>query len=302
MSPPAGTGKRIAHAGEWLVFLAAGGLLRILPRGVARSAGAALGRFAFDVLRIRRAVAIENVRARLAPQGGEWEAARIARASYEVMARTFVDVLRADRFDDAAIRAAIACDEVARVVQNGEMARGSVLVSGHFGNWELFPIAAARFRTNVGVIAGDQSNAKVGGAIEKARLRAGVRTFSSRTGIREAIRFLRSGGILATLMDQDARRKGIFVDFLGVPASTHTGIVALALREGIPLVPLAIVDEGGPARVVAGPAWRGGDGTTEEAKLRDGAAHFNRFLEEQVRAHPEQYFWAHRRWKTRPGS
>jgi KDO2-lipid IV(A) lauroyltransferase len=61
-----------------------------------------------------------------------------------------------------------------------------------------------------------------------------------------------------------------------------------------------LVDEGARYRLVLGRTWRPDPARSAEDNLRDGAVQFHRFLEEQVRAHPENYFWAHRRWKTRP--
>ncbi len=297
---PAPARRRASHFFEWIAFAGFTGILRALSRDGARAVGAFLGRAAFDAFRVRRRVAVENVMLRLGPSGGKREAERIARASYEVFGRTYADMLRSDRIRGDMIWSAIDREGVTRVVEHASTGSGCILVSGHFGNWELFTIAASRLRENVGVIAGDQSNTRVGDAIVATRAKNGVRTFSSKTGVRASIRFLRERGMLCTLMDQDARRKGIFVPFLGLPASTHTGMLALAMREGMALFPIAILDQGAQARVIEGPSWNAREGISEEENLREGAELFSRFLEEQVRAHPEQYFWAHRRWKTRP--
>jgi lauroyl/myristoyl acyltransferase len=76
--------------------------------------------------------------------------------------------------------------------------------------------------------------------------------------------------------------------------------VSLAMRTGTPLVPGLLVDHDGTYRFVAGEIWRPDPQLGEEENLRAGAVHFHRFLEESVRRDPANYFWAHRRWKTRP--
>jgi KDO2-lipid IV(A) lauroyltransferase len=102
-------------------------------------------------------------------------------------------------------------------------------------------------------------------------------------------------------MDQDARRKGVFVEFLGAPAACHTGVVKLAIRSGKPLIAGVLVDGGsGTYRLVRGPVWRADPSRSDEENELDGTTVFHRFLEEQVRAHPGNYLWAHRRWKTAP--
>jgi KDO2-lipid IV(A) lauroyltransferase len=295
--------RRAKRALERVGFALLLAVILPLPRGAAMRVASALGTFAFDVVRLRRKVAVANVRERLSPAGGEPEAVRIARESYRVMARTFFDLLRFDRIDDAALWRALPRDEfeVFRSVSAEE--NGAVLVSGHFGNWELLVLGIRRMGLPVSALAADQANRTVDAYVKEARARAGIPTLSARRGVRAAFDALHSGAYVATLLDQDARRKGVFVEFLGAPASTHTGVVAMAMRAGRPLLPGVLIDRGGGRwyRFVRGEAWRADPALSEEENLRAGAAHFARFLEEQVRAHPDNYLWAHRRWKTRPG-
>ena len=285
---------------EWIAFRCLGGLVGILPRRAALFFGTALAYFAFDVLRIRRRVAIENVERYLSPSGGRRQAVRIARRSYAVIARTFIDIFHAPNVSSDEMWKLIPYNEVERVAQVVMKRHGAVLVSGHFGNWELLIHSLRRIFPKVRVIVGDQSNRRIDAAVKTIRERGGIPAISSRTGIREAMLFLREGGAVATLMDQNARKHGIFVDFLGAPASTHTGMVALALRAGVPFIPVVLVDQGSSYQLEISPAWESLAGASEEENLRLGAIHYSRFLEEQVRRHPDNYFWAHRRWKKSP--
>jgi KDO2-lipid IV(A) lauroyltransferase len=291
-------GRRAKRALETLAFRVFLTTVRGLPHDAAVRLGAGLGRFAF-ALGLRRKVAVRNVEERLAPEGGRHAAERIARESYEVAGRTFVHLLRADLLDDRSIWRLVSREAI-ETVSTFRDAAGTILVSGHFGNWELLVLAIRRAGIPTAAMAGDQSNAYVDTAIRAIRARAGVRPLSARSGLRDALGLLREGGCLATLMDQDARSKGIFVDFLGAPASAHVGIVTLAMRTGSSVVPGVLVDEHGRYRFVPGVAWRPRAGVSDEENARAGAEHFHRFLEAQVRQHPGNYFWAHRRWKTRP--
>ena len=292
--------SRLGHGVEYVGFRALAAAVRSGPRRRAVSLAGALGRFAFDRVGIRREVAMRDVRERLAHPGGEGEARAIARRSYEVAARTFVDLVRIDRISDAELWSVVSRAEIEGLLPVLSADRGGVLVSGHFGNWELLVLAIRRLGVPVGAMAADQANPHVDERIKAGRRAAGIDPISSRRGLRQALRLLRANGFVATLMDQDARHRGIFVDFLGVPSSTHTGPAAMALRTGSPLVPGVLVDEGSRYRFVQGETWTASPDLDEAANLRAGAEHFNRFLAERVRADPGNYFWAHRRWKTRP--
>lgn len=291
--------KRALERAGFALLLA---LIRPLPRAAAMRVASFLGALAFDGLRLRRKVALANVRERLAPAGGEAEAVRIARESYRVMARTFVDLLRVDRLDDETLWRLVRREEfeVFRTISATEP--GAVLVSGHFGNWELLVLGARRMGVPLRAVAKDQANSAVDAHVKRARGRAGIATLSARRGVRAALDTVRAGDFVATLLDQDARRKGVFVDFLGAPASSHTGVVAMAVRTGLPLISGVLIDPGSGRdyRLAMAEPWRADPALPEEENLRAGVAHFHRFLERQVREHPANYLWAHRRWKTRP--
>ncbi len=288
------------HSFEYAGFLGLAAVVRAGSRARAAATATRVGRFAFDVTGIRRAVAIANVCDRLTPPGGKEEARAIARRSYEVAARTFVDLVRADRISDDELWSVVRREEIEGLLPVLEAGRGGVLVSGHIGNWELLVLAIRRLGVPVGAMAADQANPRVDARIKATRRAAGVEPLSARTGLRAAVRCLRSDGFVATLMDQDARHRGLFADFLGTPASTHTGPVAMAMRTRSPLVPGVLVDDGASYRFVRGEVWRPSGDLDETANLRGGVEHYNRFLEANVRANPGNYFWAHRRWKTRP--
>lgn len=290
--------RRWRHRFELLGFYLLRGAVLVLPMPAAVAVGAALGRLAF-ALGLRRRVAVENVEQRLAPAGGKREAERIARESYRVAGRTFVHLLRSDRLDEAALWRLVSRADVERLAAlRGDSA--ALFVSGHFGNWELAALALRRCGTPLAALAAEQANPSVDVALRGVRARGGIRPLSTRSGLRDAIRLLRHGTSLITLPDQDARSKGVFVQFLGAAASAHVGVASLAQRSGAALVPFVLVDRRGAYEVVSGTAWRPDPSAKKEDNERAGAEHFHRFLEEQVRRHPENYLWAHRRWKTRP--
>ena len=292
--------RRTKHALEAFFFRALALLLRAVPRRVARTVGTGLARFTFDVLGIRRRVAITNVLERLQPAGGEREAAHIARESYAVHARTFVDLLRLDRFTDERLWSILPREHVQWFIDLLKEGQGCLLVSAHFGNWEIFALGLARCGIPMHVLANDQANARVNEYVNAVRRSAGIETLSSRKGLRDAVRVLRENGFLATLMDQDAHEKGVFAEFLGTPTATHTGPLALAARTRTPLVAAVFAEHEGRYTFLRTEPWRPRSGATEEESLREGAEQFNRFLEKAVRRFPDNYFWAHRRWKTRP--
>jgi KDO2-lipid IV(A) lauroyltransferase len=189
-----------------------------------------------------------------------------------------------------------------RMVEALLSGRPVLLVTGHFGNWEMggYLMGLLGFRTFA-----------IARALDNPHLDRFLRGFRERTGQRvlakqgefERIRdVLDGGGVLGTLADQDAGQRGPFVEFFGRPASTHKAVAVMALEYGVTLVVLGVPQVGEPMRyrtevedVIRPEEYDGRPDAIPAITQR-----FTSALERVVRRHPEQYFWLHRRWKHQP--
>jgi KDO2-lipid IV(A) lauroyltransferase len=179
---------------------------------------------------------------------------------------------------------------------------GCILVTGHYGNWEIAAATVASRGVPIAAIVRRQGNRLVDERLDQLRRRLGVETIYQGEAPSRVPRVLRGNGVVGIVGDQDARRAGIFVPFFGRPASTHRGPALFALRLGAPVFACVArrLPEAGVRYEVAGervPVPRTGD---LEADVRALTALLAARLEAQVRRAPEQYFWFHRRWKTQP--
>jgi len=119
--------------------------------------------------------------------------------------------------------------------------------------------------------------------------------------MRPILKGLKNKELIGILLDQNTHRNaGVFVDFFGPPACTNEGLALLALRTETPVIPLFCMREGDRFRVEFGsalPLVRTGD---KGRDIKINTRQYNRALEEIIRRYPEQWFWVHQRWKTRP--
>jgi KDO2-lipid IV(A) lauroyltransferase len=180
--------------------------------------------------------------------------------------------------------------------------RPCLLVGAHFGNWELagYTMGLLGFRTHA--IARPLDNQYLDGFLRKFREGTGQRVLAKKGDFDQMTELLAGGGLLATLADQDAGQRGLFVDFFGRPASTHKAVALMALEYNVPLLVGGVPRVGEPMRYqvviedVIEPA--------EYAERPDAAQaitqRFTSALERLIRRYPEQYFWLHRRWKHQP--
>jgi KDO2-lipid IV(A) lauroyltransferase len=180
--------------------------------------------------------------------------------------------------------------------------RPLLLVTGHFGNWELggYILGLLGFQTHA--IARPLDNPHLDDFLRTFRERTGQKLLAKHGDFDHMTELLSSNGIIATLADQDAGQRGLFVDFFGRPASTHKAVALMAIRHRVPLLVIGVRKVGEPFgyQVVLQDLIR----TEEYADRPDGikamTQRFTRSLEDVIRTAPEQYFWLHRRWKHQP--
>jgi len=183
-----------------------------------------------------------------------------------------------------------------------QVQRGGPLIffSGHIGNWELLPVAAAAQGLPVAGVYRAATNPAVDAIIMKLRQpEAGtaVPMFpKGATGARRALQHLAKGGALAFLMDQKMN-DGVAASFFGLPAMTASAPAAMALRLGCPIIP-AYVQRVGPARfrLVCEPPLELPDSGDRQADILAVTQAVNDHLERWIRARPESWLWMHRRW------
>ncbi len=179
--------------------------------------------------------------------------------------------------------------------------KGAIIISGHFGLWELVPPWLASTGHPITVVVRRQNNPYVDRWFEQMRRRHGAHTTDSGFGIREILRSLRQGHILALMIDQDNGKQGIFVRFFKKWASAPTGPAQIALKTGAPIVPLAIFpDYADRHRLVIFPPIRPQDFSDDTAGQQKLTAEYTGIMEEVIRSQPHNWFWLHRRWKTQP--
>jgi KDO2-lipid IV(A) lauroyltransferase len=183
--------------------------------------------------------------------------------------------------------------------------RPVLVVTGHFGNWEMAGFALGLFGFRTYAIARVLDNPRLEAYFKRFRQGTGQTIIAKKDDFDRLTDVLSGGGKVATLADQDAGPRGVFVDFFGRPASTHKAVALMAIQFD------AVMAVIGVPRVGEGP-----DGFTysihcedvidpREYAARPDAVRaiterYTVALERMIRRHPEQYFWLHRRWKSQP--
>ncbi len=269
-----------------------------LPIEAAQRVGAQIGHFGFDVVRARRSVSIENIETSLGVS--RREATQIARASYANWGRclmefsAFAHLTKAEMLDLVAVEG---LENLDRVHQAG---KGGVLTSGHLGNWELIAATLSAIERPIHGLIGQQSNTRVDDVMNDLRRRQNIPLITKSVALRKVLQVLKAKEFVVMLADQDARKSGVFVEFLGRPASTVRGPALFAIRSGCPVLPTFVARVGTKHRLIIEAPIYPATMEDEDEQVRDLTQRYTDRLAAHIRERPEEYFWPHRRWKTKP--
>lgn len=195
----------------------------------------------------------------------------------------------------------------ARVIAAIATARPVIVLGGHFGNWEVSMASFGMFGVPMGIIARALDNPYLHAWFRDYRQKTGHQMILKKGGFDDLLEVISHRGCVGLLADQDAGQRGLFVDFFGQPASTFKSIALLAKEYD------ALICVGYARRLadnlIDGRWSRFEVGCidiidpreiTSNDEIRDITQRYTQALEQAIRLAPEQYFWVHRRWKSKP--
>ncbi len=239
------------------------------------------------------------------PDRTEKELRRILRASYINLGRGGAEYIRLAGFFHMRLKERVAYDRYRywKEVAAKYPGKGIVVLSAHFGNFELFACAHAMHGHQISLVHHTQRFLAGDALMTFARERCGVEILRKHSAARAALKALRSGEMVGVPFDQNAKRsEAVWVPFFGEPAATTSGLARMVAISGAPVIPAFIVREadGRHHRIEIQdeiPIQRSGDA---EADVLENTRRFVKTIEEMVRRYPEQFLWTHRRYRTRP--
>jgi KDO2-lipid IV(A) lauroyltransferase len=285
----------------YLVIRCAVCVLQALTLETGRSLAELLAWLAYHVDRRHRDVALDNLRQAFPDQHSEAELRRRVLDVYRHFAGIVLEMVHLPRkLHACSWRRYISLPEGREVVNALLSDRPVLIVTGHYGNWEMAGYALAMFGFKSSAIARPLDNPYLDDFIRRFRGKTGQKLLAKKGEFELIEEVLKEKGILCTLGDQDAGQRGLFVEFFGRPASTHKAIALLALEHRAHLLVAT-------ARKIAEPmryAIEIGDALApeqaESLSVRTLTQRLTTALEGLVRRDPWQYFWLHRRWKHQP--
>lgn len=300
LTPP----PSLAHRLEYWSLRAVIGAFAMLPRRLALRVGALLGSLLYWVDGRDRRVALFNLGIAF-PHKSVEERQRILRASCRNLGRMAAEICHLRRLDASNLSQYVEfADRAAwqRIIDTAAE-RGAIVVTAHFGNWEMLAYAQALLGYPVTLVHRPMKNTLVDDIISAIRTRPGTRAIKKKAAAKEALRTLKHKGILVIPSDQNQTFSyGVFVEVFGKLACTTPGAARLGMISGAPVFPVFLVRQGeserhrlealAPVELI--------DTGNKERDIITNTQRCSDAIEAMIRRYPEQWIWFHKRWKTRP--
>jgi len=293
--------KRLLWPFEYVLTLLVLGVVRLIPFRAAVCLGGMLGSLVYKIDKRHQRVIIDNIRQSFKDKTDE-EVERIARSVYTNTGRHAVEFMRPEHYSQGRLEDHFEFVNFERLENARARGKGVLLLTAHCGSWEIMALMQSIKKPPFSIVVRPLDNPYLEKAVSGIRTRFGNTLINKTKGMREILRALGRGDMVGILLDQSvARREGVFVDFFGRPACTNKGLALLALKTKAPVVP-AFTRRLGLYRheIWIGeemPLIETGD---KEADIAANTQAYTKVIEDFVRKYPEQWFWMHRRWKTRP--
>jgi KDO2-lipid IV(A) lauroyltransferase len=263
----------------------------------------AIGRWLYRLLPLRREVILDNLRRVYGDTVDDAEIERLAQAHYAHLARLFSEFLQFRWLTARQKAERVRVEGVDTLVAALNEGKGVLILTGHFGNWEVATIAGLHLFPQVrGMFHFVRRAIKprwLDRMVTRRFNKAGFGVIGKRGSLDEILERLAAGDAIVFPFDQHASPPdGIEVEFFGHPAWTFKSLAIIALATGAPVLPASAWREPDGRHVLRfDPPLRAIDDADTNEAIRRTTRQFNEALERLILRRPEQWYWVHRRWK-----
>ncbi len=272
----------------------------VVPISISLWLGRRIGSLAFFFNKKRRVIAYANLKAAFAKEKSPDELKKITKKVYQTLVQTFMEVLNLTKIDRKYYDEYIEIPHIERLQNAAKSGRGTILLTAHFGDWEMSSLVSSVIGFPIMVLAREQKMKRLNELLNRLRESNGCKVIRKGMQTKNILKGLRANNIVGILSDQDAGKNGMFVDFFGRPTSCHTGPFEIAKHTGSLILPNFIVRTGGPHHKICLEEYIDFKETKSDDDIRENLQNFTKLLESYIRKYPDQWLWLHKRWKSTP--
>jgi KDO2-lipid IV(A) lauroyltransferase len=288
---------------EWLYYFLALSLIKLtarIPRKIALTVGAMLANLIFGLAKSDKRRTYDNLRLCLGIKNKQY-IADIAEGCFRHWGKSVIEVMQFPKLTRKEVNQLVVFEGRENLDSALKAGRGVVLLTAHFGNWELLGASLTLNGYPLNVIAREVRSEKLQKLMEAHRGAAGMKVIYRGASVKNGLRCLKRNEILGILPDVDTQTDGVFVDFLGRLAYTPIGPVAIALKTQALIVPAFIIRQPDDShRIVIEKPLKLQITGQKDVDIQVNTQLITKVIEHYVRKYPTQWVWMHQRFKTQP--
>lgn len=281
---------------EYFLFISLSRFIGIFPLKFARKFAYIIGFVFYYFVPIRKEVARKNIKLAF-PEKSDSEIRKILKKSYINFSIVFIEILYMYKFDFNKLKDVIKIEDydLQDIVSQGN---GLILLSAHFGNWEMLAASsAAKFGYPYSIVVKDVRNSLVDRFMNDLRCKWGNKIIKPGAALREIIKEIRDKKIVALLADQRATMEAPKMKFFGKETSVYTGPAYLAVRLKTPILCYLGYRNDDGTYSIRSHKIKVDDNLSDEEKVIQITKRYFEILETEIRKYPDHWLWFHDRWK-----
>ena len=290
--------KKVFHFLQFILVLLVTFPVSLLPLRSALSLGGLLGTCTYLIWKSRRAIALDNIRKAINHNclSDSLSPEDVALGLFRHLGKSFVELVRVYHGRGNEVIDSVTLEGTENLQKAAAHKKGVLIVTGHYGNWELLALAFSIKVSRASVVARKQNNVYLNRVIERVRRRLGNSVIYKKGALKAIFAALKKEGIVGILYDQSVvRSEGVLVDFLCREAWTMKMPVVISQKTGSPLLPVFIRRTPDGHRITIHPPYL----PCMEEDLKTHLRKLNGYIEKHIQEEPTQWLWIHRRWKRR---
>ncbi|MGE5432889.1 MAG: lysophospholipid acyltransferase family protein [Syntrophomonadaceae bacterium] len=264
----------------------------------ARHAAHFLAFIFYYVIPIRKSTVEGNLKLAF-PEMSDEELKRLSYKCYHSFAITIIEIMCIPKLKIKQLKNMVNCPELELIRKKYEEGKGAILLTAHFGNWELGAVSiGAQLGIPLSVAVKPQRNNLVGNWLNMMRESFGNKTVLLGMSFRNIFKELKNHNIIGLVGDQRGDPDGPRVNFMGISSAVYPGTAVLAIRTGAPVVVCILARQADYSyaafvEVIETSELEG----TDDDKIIEINQRYSSMLEKYIRIYPEQWLWMHKRWK-----
>ncbi|PCJ62113.1 MAG: hypothetical protein COA79_05340 [Planctomycetota bacterium] len=286
---------KLNHKIEYFVFFFFAIFIRLIPRSLAYWFGRRTGSLAYIILKSRKHIALDNLRFAF-PEKETSEIKLLCKECFKNLTLSMIDMFRLDLYSEKLCKEIMEIEGEEFLRKASSEKDGIIFLTAHIGFWEAGVFLFPRYGFKTNFVAKKIKNPLISEYIFEKRKMYDGDVIDKKNGLKKILKTLKNNDAIGVLLDQHAHTaESVTIDFFGRPANTSIGVIQIASKKQVPIIPVFCyrIPKNRFKVIVHKPIY-----LNSKVGLEKNAEEINEIIENAIKEYPSQWMWIHKRWRA----